>query len=353
VTKVCLINDTHFGGRSDSRNFSKYFERFYTDIFFPYLKKHGIQRVVHGGDIFDRRKYINFLTLSDSRRFFFEPMREFEMDLIVGNHDVSWKNRNDLNSPDLLLKDYPNIKVHTSALELDVDGFKLALLPWVCSDNYEESMQFVKDTTATHMYAHLEIQGFEMHLGQISESGFDRSVFSKFEQVLSGHFHHKSNAGNISYLGSPYEMTWADYNDPKGFHVFDTNTRQLTFVENPYKMFQKIYYNDVTEDIDDVLARDYDQYTNSYVRLVIQDKSNPFNFERVVDKIEKASPIDLSFVDDTLDLSLDNSDISEDVEDTPTIIASSVEQAVKESQKKDVKKLILELYNEAISLSRV
>jgi DNA repair exonuclease SbcCD nuclease subunit len=355
MSKVLFITDQHFGVRSDSNHFSHYFERFYNKELLPFIDKHKIERVIDLGDTVDRRKYINFKTLSDARRMWFEPLakRNIRLDMLIGNHSTYYKNTNRLNSPDLLFKDFTNVIPHSSPVELDIDGFAMAMLPWVCSDNYEESMEFVNNTNATHMCSHLEIAGFEMHLGQISETGFDRSIFSKFEQVYSGHFHHKSSSGNISYLGAPYEMTWADYNDTKGFHVFDTKTREIEFIENPYKMFHKLYYNDTVNDIDDILAQDFDQYTNTYVRLVIQDKSNPFNFERVVDKIEKASPIDLSFVDNTLDLSLDDTDISEDVEDTPSIIASSVDQAVKESQRKDVKKFLLELYNEAISLSRV
>jgi DNA repair exonuclease SbcCD nuclease subunit len=51
--------------------------------------------------------------------------------------------------------------------------------------------------------------------------------FLKFELVMSGHFHTKSQKGNITYLGNTYQMYWNDYADQRGFHIFDTDTLKL------------------------------------------------------------------------------------------------------------------------------
>lgn len=352
--KVAIVTDTHFGSRNDSRNFSFFFKRFYDEVFFPYLRENGITRVLHGGDLFERRKYINFQSLNDAKEFFFEPLREFEVDLIVGNHDTYFKNTNSLNSPSLLLKNYPNIKIHWQPETIEIDGFKLALLPWICTGNYQESMDFIKSTEATHLIGHLELTGFEMHLGQINDHGFDPKIFNKFEQVFSGHFHHRSTRGNITYLGSPYEQTWSDYNDPKGFHVFDTETRELTFIENPFKMFHKIFYDDVQTDVEETITKtDFDQYTNTYVRVVIKEKNNPFGFERFIDKLNNSNPIDVTFTDDTLDLSFEDDELLDDVEDTPAIIIQTVESSVNPKHAPALKKLLLDLFSEAESLSRI
>ncbi len=351
--KVVIITDTHIGSRNDSRNFSVFFRRFYEDVFFPYLRDNKITRVLHGGDLFERRKYINFQSLADAHEYLFKPLREFDVDLIVGNHDTYFKNTNVLNSPDLLLKDYPNIKVHSGPTELTLDGLKIAMLPWVCTGNYTESMEFVASTDAPILLGHLEIAGFEMHLGQMNDHGFDRKIFDKFEAVFSGHFHHRSTNGNITYLGSPYESTWADYNDPKGFHVFDTDTHELTFVPNPYSMFHKIYYDDVQNDVELLINSNMEKYTNTYVRVVIKEKSNPFGFERFIDKLNAVNPIDVTYTDDTLDLSLGDDDLMEDIEDTPAIIQSAIEQSANPRHAPALKKFMLELYNEAVNISRL
>ncbi len=91
---------------------------------------------------------------------------------------------------------------------------------------------------------HLEIKGFEMHNGHMNEHGTEKSVFKRFEKVMSGHFHKKSDDGHIYYLGTQYEMTWSDYKCPKGFHIFDTQTRELSRIENDNTIFKKIIYND-------------------------------------------------------------------------------------------------------------
>ena len=66
--------------------------------------------------------------------------------------------------------------------------------------------------------------------------------------MFSGHFHHKSDDGQIYYLGPPYQIYWNDFDDPKGFHIFDTDTRELERIVNPYTLFSKIFYDDIQED---------------------------------------------------------------------------------------------------------
>lgn len=352
--RVALITDTHVGVRNDSRNFSQYFDKFYTNVFFPYLKQHGIKQIIHLGDTFERRKYINFQSLGAARQYMFEPLNEFDVDMIVGNHDTYFKNSNHLNSPSLLLKDFKNINVHWQPTTKRYDGLDIALLPWICSGNYTESMEFLQQSSATTLMGHLEIMGFEMYMGSSNNDGFDPEIFNKFEQVFSGHFHHRSTRGNITYLGSPYETTWSDYADPRGFHIFDTQTRTLEFIENPYKMFHKIYFDDSETDIDELLSQDLEQYTNTYVRVVIKQKNNPYGFERFIDNLTKVNPIDISFTDDTLDLSFDDHEL-DDVEDTRAIIEQTVEQIAKEKPKivKPLKKLMIDLYSEAVNMSRI
>ena len=60
--KTGSLNDTHFGARNDSPAFIKYFNRFYDEIFFPYLQEHNITTLIHLGDVVDRRKFINYNT---------------------------------------------------------------------------------------------------------------------------------------------------------------------------------------------------------------------------------------------------------------------------------------------------
>jgi len=351
--KIALITDTHWGARGDSVAFAAYFNRFYNDIFFPYLEANGIKRIFHLGDIVDRRKYINFVTARHLRKFVEHcDTQGIALDVIIGNHDTAFKNTNEVNSMnELFSHSNYNINYYSDPTDIEIDGTKIAVLPWICSGNYEQSMDFLKNTPAQILFGHLEIQGFEMYKGAVNDHGFETNLFGKFDTVFSGHFHHKSTKGNISYLGAPYEMTWSDYNDPRGFHIFDTDTRELTFIQNPYTMFNKVFYNDTDITMEDLLNFDADKYKGTFVKVIVKTKNNPYWFDRFIDKLEKAEVLDLQVVDDNLNLNLDDdSDIVDEAEDTLTILKKYVDQIETTVDRKKLNGFLNELYNEAINV---
>jgi DNA repair exonuclease SbcCD nuclease subunit len=351
--KIALITDTHWGARGDSPAFAEYFNRFYYEQFFPYLAANGISRIFHLGDIVDRRKYINFVTARHLRKFVEHcDSSGIRLDVIVGNHDTSFKNTNEVNSMrELFEHSTYDIHYYSDPTVVDVDGTNIAVLPWICSGNYEESMQFINNTNAQILFGHLELAGFEMYKGAVNDHGFDSKIFDKFDTVCSGHFHHKSTRGNINYLGAPYEMSWSDYNDPRGFHVFDTETRELEFVRNPLTMFNKIHYHDQDKTLDEIMDMDFDHYKGSYVKLIVHTKTNPYWFDMFVDKIEKAGVLDLQVVDDNLNLQLeDDGDIVNEAEDTLTVLNKVVDQVESRVDKKVLYNFLSSLYNEALSV---
>jgi DNA repair exonuclease SbcCD nuclease subunit len=351
--KIALITDTHWGARGDSPAFAEYFNRFYYDHFFPYLSEHGITNIFHLGDIVDRRKYINFVTARHLRKFVEHcDVSGIRLDVIIGNHDTSFKNTNDVNSMrELFEHSTYDIHYYSDPGVVNIGGTDIAVLPWICSGNYEESMEFINKTNAQILFGHLELAGFEMYKGAINDHGFDSKIFDKFDVVCSGHFHHKSTRGNINYLGAPYEMSWSDYNDPRGFHIFDTETRELTYVRNPLTMFNKIHYHDQDKTLDEILAVDWDHYKGSYVKLIVHTKTNPYWFDMFVDKIEKAGVLDLQVVDDNLNLQLeDDGDIVSEAEDTLTVLNKVVEQVESRVDKKVLYNFLSTLYNEALSV---
>lgn len=352
--KIALLGDTHFGARNDNAAFHDYFEKFYTNIFFPYLKEHNITKVVQFGDLFDRRKYINFNTLARSRKYFFDVLAEhgIEMDVFVGNHDTFYKNTNEVNSPELLLTDYTNISVYSEPTDVKYDGVWVTLLPWVCSGNYQQCVHHINETQAQILFGHLELAGFEMHRGAVNDHGqFDNALLSKFDVVCSGHFHTRSSRGNIHYLGTPYEMSWSDFNDPRGFHIFDTETRELEFIKNPYRMFNKVYYDDSDDltTLEEILDIDTIGLSSSYIKVIVKAKTNPYWFDMYIDKLEKNGALDIQVVDDHLNLNLeDDSDIVNEAEDTLTILRKVVDSLETNVPKKELDSFLTSLYTEAM-----
>tara|TARA_R110000823_G_scaffold200078_1_gene331089 strand:- start:130 stop:1197 length:1068 start_codon:yes stop_codon:yes gene_type:complete len=352
---VAILGDTHLGSRNDHQAFHDYFERFYGDIFFPYLKEHNIKTVIQLGDLFDRRKYINFYTLKRSREYLFDRLVEagIHMDVFVGNHDTYFKNTNEVNSPELLLKDYAEtVSVYSEPVDIEYDGTKMTLLPWVCSGNYELCLDHINKTDSQILLGHLELAGFEMYRGAINDHGMDAKLFDKFDTVMSGHFHHKSSRGNIHYVGTPYEMTWSDYNDPRGFHIFDTDTRELTFIRNPYSMFQKWFYDDSSwTDHSLIDTLDFESARGSTVKVVVKNKSNPYWFDLYIDRFEKAGVVDLQVVEDNLNLQLeDDSDIIDEAEDTLTILKNYANMINSSVDNNDLNNFLSMLYTEALTV---
>ena len=355
--KIALITDTHFGARNDNTAFADYFGKFYTDIFFPYLKENNIDTIIHLGDIVDRRKYINYQTQAHMQKAFIDPVIEnnYTMHVIIGNHDTYYKNTNEINSMQQLYgtTGYEKIKWYdNNPAVINFDGCDIMLLPWLCSNNIEPFMKEVDKTTAQVLFGHLELKGFEMYRGAINDHGFDSSLFNKFDIVCSGHFHHKSTVGNINYLGSPYEITWSDFDDPRGFHIFDTDSRAIEFVKNPYTMFNKIFYDDENQTMEYVVNQNYERLANSYVKVIIKNKTNPYWFDMFMEKLEKVNPIHIQVVEDHLNLDLESDDdIVSEAEDTMTILHKYIDNLEVNVNKTQLETTIKDLYSEALSVS--
>jgi hypothetical protein len=261
---------------------------------------------------------------------------------------VYFKSTNRVNSPDLLLREY-SAKIYEHPTELDFGSTRVLMLPWINNENYESSMKAIEDSTASVVMAHLELQGFEMYRGAVNEHGLSHKTFAKFDSVFTGHFHHKSTKDNVHYLGAPYEMTWSDYNDDRGFHIFDTETKELTFVQNPFNIFHKVFYDDASSG-EELLQQDYSHIKDSYVKVVVKNKDNPYLFDLFIDKLNSHDPNNLQVVEDNFNLQIeDESDIINEAEDTVTIINKYIHNLSLDNPKK-MENLFFDLYSEALSI---
>lgn len=348
--KICLLGDTHFGARGDSKHFHLYFEKFY-DKLFTYLKENNIKEIVQLGDLFDRRKYINFQTLSDSRRYFFDRLRDEGITLhaLVGNHDIFWKHSLEVNSPDLLLSDYTNIKVYRDVTTVQFQSLMLDMIPWMCNENEEKIREFVSKSVSPICVGHFELIGFPLMKGIESHDGVESKFLDRYDHVYSGHYHTRSTSGNVTYAGTPYEMVWSDYKDTKGFYILDSETHELQFIENTLRMFYKVYYDDSKFTLEDVIRTDYNRFNDKYVKIVVVNKKNPYVFDRMLDEIQKVSPIDVSIVEDFTELNTEGDIDVDQAEDTLTSLYTFIDQQALSTDSIKLKSLMRELYLEALS----
>lgn len=350
--KMLLLGDVHYGVRNDNLKFLDNTKKMLDNLLFPYMEKHNIKTIVQVGDLFDRRKYVNIDTANRFYTDFLTPILQKNIDLHVtlGNHDVMYKSTNKINCLTELCRNYP-INIYSETTEVMFDETKILLVPWICDDNKEHSLKLIKETNAQILFGHLELQGFEMFKGSIVSHGDDPNMFGRFDIVCSGHFHHRSSRGNIHYLGSPAEYTWSDYNDPRGFHIFDTETRDLKFIENPYKMFHKFWYNDGDKKFVDSKI-DYSQFSGKIIKVIIQEKNNPYWFDTFIENVEKNNPIELQIVEDHLNLDMeDDQDIVDETESTIDIFKKYIRNTESKGLNKEkLEQKIVELYHEALTM---
>jgi len=349
--QIALLNDTHCGVRNSSEIFIKYQERFYSEVFFPYCKKNNINRIIHLGDYYDHRKNVNFKALNANRKMFLEPMKELgmTMDIIPGNHDVFHKNTNDICSLKELLGYYTsNINIIMKPTSMEVDGLTLNFLPWINSENYKDSMEFIKEHDGI-ILSHLELQGFEMMRGIKQTHGMSPDHFKHYDQVISGHYHASSHEGNIRYLGCQMEFTWADCGDKKYFHILDTKKGDIERVHNPIIIFEKIHYND--EVVDYSKYKDLSNFENKFIKVIVDKKTNPFMFDKFIDRLSYINTHELKIAENFSEFLGENVITSiEDVENTTELMSNYIDGATTNLDKGKLKILMNSLYNEALDM---
>lgn len=352
--KIAILNDTHAGARNSADLFMEYQGSFYEQVFFPYLEEHGIKRILHLGDYYDHRRYVNFKALNHNRKVFLDVLRwkGIHMDIIPGNHDVYYKNTNELCSIKELQGYYTDcVTIHMDPTVVEYDGLNIGLVPWINGNNYARAMDFLQNCKADIIGGHFELEGFEMMKGVVNPHGMSSDPLKRFELVMSGHFHTKSHQGNIHYLGGQMEFTWADCNDPKYFHILDTDTRELTPVHNPLTLFDKIVYND---DKNDYSTYDVEQHVNKFVKVVVAQKSDLYQFDRFIDRLQDVDTHELKIAETFEEFagsSIEDEKIS--LEDTTTLLDSYVDAVDTDLDKDRLKSDMRELYVEAQNMEIV
>ena len=339
--KIALITDQHLDGRKGSLAFWNFWQKFYDNVFFPTLEKHKVNTIIDLGDTFDNRKSMDFNTFQRAKVNYFDKLKDYKVHMLIGNHCTYYKNTNRINSPELLLEQYENIRIYSRPEHVRLGSKQFLMLPWINSENQEEILRTLEDSDADIVCGHLELTGFEVTPGMKMDHGMDPAPFKRFDRVWSGHYHHKSKKGNIQYLGNPYQMFWNDYKDKRGFHIYDTETDRLTFIENPYEIFQKLYYNDSEHQ-----EIDYDQYKDCFVKVIVEEKNDYLQFEKVIDKLYDTGVHEVKIIESLVN---ETGEIDDDIEikDTMTLLSEYVDEVEVSVDKEKLKKLLNTLYIES------
>ena len=341
--KVAIITDQHFGFKKGSKLYHDYFLKFYDEVFFPTIEKLGITTVLDLGDTFDNRKGVDLYSLDWAKTSYFDRLSNLGIDLIsiVGNHTAYYKNTNEINTINLLLREYDNITILSECAELEVGGLPILFIPWINQENSVRTYKKIKESKCKVAMGHLELNGFVATHGHTMEHGADFECYDKFKQVFSGHYHTRSNNGRIYYLGNPYEMFWNDVNDKRGFHIYDTKTLKLKTINNPNALYKVINYNDTPRQL-----TKFGEYTDKIVKVVVRQKSDEKEYDRFMETLHKANPHDVKIIERTDHLVFDG-EIYNQTEDTMTLLDNYVDDLDTDLNKNRIKGLMKEIYHSA------
>ena len=342
--KIAIITDQHFGARKNSKLFHDYFLKFYEDIFFPTLIKEGITTIVDMGDTFDSRKGVDFVSLEWAKNHYYDRLAElgFPVHTIIGNHTAYYKNTNDLTGVGLFLREYDNVKIYPEAEEVRLDKTKFLFVPWINSENQDKTFELIDETDSPCVLGHLELNGFMATRGHYMEHGMDANIFDKFDRVFTGHYHMRSNQGNVYYLGNPYEMFWNDVNDrERGFHLFDTDTLKHTPVNNPYQLFHNLYYEDTPHQMLDIT-----KYDQKILKVIVRKKSDPKQFEKYIDKLYSSNLAELKIVEN-FDFTEGEEFEADESEDTISLLNRYIQESEVDLDKSVITEILQDVYREA------
>lgn len=242
MSKIAFITDLHWGVKNSSEYFLGEYENYFDTQFFPYLIQHNIKTVFICGDFWENRKTINILSFSKGLQF----LQKFQslgiaVYIIIGNHDVFYKNTNDFNSIEWM-RHIEGVTVCDNTLTVEIEGFKVGMVNWINSSNKDVIEAYIKTEPYDILLGHFEIQSFEMTRGCACQDGYSTDFFDSKREIFSGHFHIFEQKGHITYIGNPFQTRWDELNEKKGFIVYDIGTRTWERVINTTDIYFEIIY---------------------------------------------------------------------------------------------------------------
>lgn len=338
-TKIAIFSDLHLGVHQNSDFWHKISVEWCT-WFVADVKSRGIETVYFLGDFFHHRDFISVKTIHVAHKIL-SMFEGLNLKMIVGNHDCFFKDKSTINSVSIL-NGYDFIDVVDELKYVSYGGKTFALCPWGVK------VKDVKD--ADVVFGHFEITSFFMNTYRVCDHGEDYTDFENFSLVFSGHFHKRqtkqiSEKSKVLYVGNPFQTDFNDIGNEKGYHIFDTQTKDVEFIENvntpkhlQTSLSTIIKLTDIKED--------FKVFTNNIVKLVVDKNISIKHMNILLSRIKDFNPIDVR-VD--YDVNYKKVRIEEEIADLSGL---NIEHAITEfvdmvdiKQKGEVVKFVLDLYN--------
>lgn len=301
--KVACISDIHLGTHVDSSLWHKS-ALDYAKWLREELRKQGITDIFMLGDILNNRNEVSVTTLHILSQFF-SILREFNITIVVGNHDCYYNNRHDIHSIGTL-SEWGNIQVIDKPTTVTMFDKVITFCPW------ETKIDDIPKSDI--IFGHFEIQSFKMRYSQVCEYGTKpKDLLDKAPLIISGHFHllesRKYDDGNILYLGCPYELDWGDYSSKKGYFILDIPTGKHDFYENNFSPKHKKFNLSelLSTGITDSIKK---EFNNNIVKLSFDTAIEEETASKLIDKLLILKPANLQFEYFQEGITIDASEVS-------------------------------------------
>lgn len=286
--KVGLIGDIHLGLKQNSEQWHNIAMKCGKWIVED-LKSKGIEDVICMGDLFHERDEIAVNTIDFASKFL-TLFDDFNVIIVVGNHDAFYKESVEINSLSIL-KGWKNITIMDETTTIETQGRKLSFVPW--------AGELSKLEKSDALFGHLEIESFKMNTFKVCDSGMKiKDLLNISDLIVTGHFHlreeRKLKKGTILYVGNPYQMDFGDAGNTKGYYTLDLEDMSYDFVQNEVSpehikisLSRLIQYDGITEEVESM-------FKGNIIRLVIDKAIASDDSDRLLYKLSNLEPFQLS-----------------------------------------------------------
>lgn len=279
IRNIYLLGDLHIGVKNNSNEWFDIQKQFLVKWFIEQIKEDGfdpdLDLLMQAGDWNHVRESTNVRISNESLGIFKFLSKTFKrgIHVILGNHDVYYKDRTDVHSLKEVDLIFDNIKIYETPEILEINGMhKFLMLPW--EHDTSELSRKVKhfSGSADYVICHADIKDFKLNKWTKLEHGLDKSELKKFKHIYSGHIHIRQEHENMKYVGTPYQLDRGDHGNTKGFYKLNVEGPEIieTFFENT---FSPKYVKYKADDILNIsLSEIKKMFNNNFVDILIDNK---------------------------------------------------------------------------------
>jgi UDP-2,3-diacylglucosamine pyrophosphatase LpxH len=277
IQKIFILGDLHLGIKNNSIEWSDIQSSYLINDFLNDIDSQGFNPdtdiLVQVGDWNHVRESTNVRIYKLSLQIAEAFTKKFKrgVHVILGNHDVYYKDRTDTHSLEGFNKIYSNFHIYDKPSELLIGSHKILMLPWI------ENLVDLKNKLSQYksndfVFCHADVKGFSLNSFTKLEHGLEQKDIIPFKRIYSGHIHIRQEKGNVLYVGTPYEMDRGDFGNQKGYYILDVSgpTIKETFIPN------KTSPQHLKINIIDLLNKNYLEisklFKNNFIDILIESE---------------------------------------------------------------------------------